>query len=74
MATAGSDSEKANVIRSILRTMVVKGQLKRGDYTRIADLYHVSRERVRQLGDEVKGEGTGLSRTGAARFGPKAGA
>lgn len=64
-------SPDAEAIRRTLRSLFRNhGGARRGDYTRIAELFGISRERVRQLANEVKREFMGMSHV-KARFGIK---
>jgi hypothetical protein len=53
------DRGRADRLRRVLALLLERGELERGHYAKLASLYGVSRERVRQLAVEVK-----LSRVG----------
>jgi hypothetical protein len=48
------DRGRAERLRRVLTLLLERGELERGHYAKLASLYGVSRERVRQLCNEVK--------------------
>ncbi len=48
-----ADRDRANRIRIAVRFLLDRGQLSTGDLTRLAEHFGCTRERVRQLKDEM---------------------